>query len=271
VKREASAIIVSAAIWLGCGSTGSEAPASSSALVAGTGTPPPLSRPPPPSSRPPIPASAIVAARPTCPEGMSGIPGGDFKEDDGHVVALKAFCIDRSEVTVAAFRKCVAAKKCSAPDDTEASCNWKRAGKENHPVNCVDSHRAFQYCEWEGRQLPSFAQWSWAASGAGEGNQYPWGNTYDAARLCGNREAGTCAVGSFPTGNAADGISDLVGNVSEWTASNVPGKPGAMFTVGGDYARAAEAVATTRSWYPQPNNAAYAILGFRCASEPARG
>ena len=87
---------------------------------------------------------------------MVQIPGGTFRmgSDDGrpnerpaHEVTVAPFEMDPTEVTVAAYLKCVDAGKCFAPA-TRDWCNG--TGQPNHPVNCVRWTDAKAYCEWVG-------------------------------------------------------------------------------------------------------------------------
>jgi formylglycine-generating enzyme required for sulfatase activity len=88
------------------------------------------------------------------------------------------------------------------------------------------------YCAWlsertGGRyRLPTEAEWEKAASWdsqAGKKRLYPWGDEWDSAR-CNNKASpgeGTTPVGQFSRagGDSAYGISDMAGNVWEWTLS----------------------------------------------------
>jgi len=147
-------------------------------------------------------------------------PGYDFeaKRDEApvHRVVLSPFLMDRYEVTVAQFRACVEDGACSPPG-TALQCNWKRSGRLDHPINCVDQVQVEAYCAWVGAQVPTEAQWEYAARGS-EGRRYPWGEqepdcqrgNYFSCEL-----AYTAPVGSFPAGATPDGVHDLAGNVWE--------------------------------------------------------
>lgn len=129
---------------------------------------------------------------------------------------LSAFCMDETEVTVAAYATCAA---CSAPDRSSV-CNWGVSGRENHPVNCVDWDQARAYCQSRGAALPTEAQWEYAARGT-DGRTYPWGSTTPASQLCWMRDPNpmlSCPVASFPTDVSPFGLLDMGGNVHEWTA-----------------------------------------------------
>ncbi|MEF2977841.1 formylglycine-generating enzyme family protein [Subtercola sp. YIM 133946] len=97
-----------------------------------------------------------------------------------------------------------------------------------HPVTQVAHEDAAAYARWAGRTLPSEAQWEAAARGGLENADYVWGPTAEQAgeRLANywhgdfpwRSESGygaTAAVGSFAPN--AYGLSDMAGNVWEWT------------------------------------------------------
>jgi formylglycine-generating enzyme required for sulfatase activity len=163
------------------------------------------------------------------PAGMVRLPGGTFlmgskdgrsDEKPVHSVTVAAFEMDRTEVTVAAYQACVRAGRCS-PADTGGGCNAGVAAKGNHPINCVDFDQAEAFCRWAGKRLPTEEEWEYAAQGT-DGRKYPWGNAEPDAQLCWRLTsgAGTCPVGTYPAGNSPFGLSDMLGNVWEWTASN---------------------------------------------------
>jgi len=164
----------------------------------------------------------------TCPSGMVYIPSGSFLMGDAdtasgqaqppHMVTLSAYCMDLTEVTVAAYRGCTS---CTAPTagTTSYAGNWGVTGRDNHPVNYVDWNQARAYCQSRGGDLPTEAQWEYAARGT-DGRIYPWGNTAPASQLCWGGVTGrtsTCPVQSYPSGNSPFGLFDMAGNVWEWT------------------------------------------------------
>ncbi len=160
----------------------------------------------------------------TCPPGMALIPAATFQMGDPmsddtyarpvHPVQLSAYCIDLHEVTVADYRGCPSAT-CTTPR-TGTSCNNGVAGRDNHPVNCVNWAQGDAYCRWRGAHLPTEAQWEFAARST-DARTYPWGNPLPTNQLCW-MSATTCPVGSFPAGNSAYGVADMAGNVCEWVA-----------------------------------------------------
>ena len=221
-----------------------------------------------------------------CPADMVYLPGGFGSE----VGSVQPFCIDRTDVTVGDFATCPG---CSSGEEGLSS-DWPGANNEakrsrtpfctratflsHHPINCVDFNAAVEFCNSRSRRLPSTTQWYWAASGAdadGAPFPYPWGRASpDNDRICYRPAAGSCPVGSFPKGTSVHGISDLMGNVWQWTSTT--GRPGAVVVGGGwgtsDFPQISKVTLPVGS----PLNGAFwaeksvrsNIVGFRCASDP---
>ena len=103
-------------------------------------------------------------------------------------------------------------------------------GRERHPVTHVAYEDAAAYAAWAGKELPSEAEWEFAARGGLAGATYTWGdefaprgrmmaNTWQGEfpwqNLLEDRYEGTSPVGSFPPNGY--GLYDMAGNVWEWT------------------------------------------------------
>lgn len=109
-------------------------------------------------------------------------------------------------------------------------------GKENHPVVHVAYEDALAYAKWRGRELPTEAQWEYAARGGNEiGDDWsqaydkdgkPIANSWQGIFPVYNTEqdgyVGTAPVGCFPPNGY--GLYDMIGNVWELTSDwYVPG------------------------------------------------
>ena len=114
-------------------------------------------------------------------------PADEDRDDEQppHEVALAGYCIDKTEVTVADYSRCVALGKCTdvrepVKDGNESLCNGTRADRQSHPVNCVDWDQATASCASVYKRLPGEAEWEYAARGP-DGRTYPWGNEAPSA------------------------------------------------------------------------------------------
>jgi ergothioneine biosynthesis protein EgtB len=94
----------------------------------------------------------------------------------------------------------------------------------------VSQEEASAYARWTGKELPSEAEWHRAAyaSPSGVPRAYPWG--YDAPGLRqGNFDFfrwDPAPIGTYPEGNSAYGVADLIGNGWEWTRTPFAPLPG---------------------------------------------
>src|SRR5208282_2166264 len=116
------------------------------------------------------------------------LPGGTFSmgcasgdsqcqdnEKPAHTQAVDALWMNVTDVTVAAYTKCVEAGSCTffaATTDLD-TCNYGR--RPDHPINCVDWEQAKAFCGWAGGRLPTAAEWEYAAK-SGRDVIYPWGS-----------------------------------------------------------------------------------------------
>ena len=104
-------------------------------------------------------------------------------------------------------------------------------GRELHPVTQVCWEDVASYAAWAGRQLPTEAEWEFAARGGLDGALYAWGDQlaplgrqlanywigeFPSQNLKPAAERRTTAVRSYPPNGY--GLFDVTGNVWEWTA-----------------------------------------------------
>ena len=102
--------------------------------------------------------------------------------------------------------------------------------KDEHPVVHIAFADAEAFARWEGKTLPTEAEWEFAARGGLDGAPFAWGDEFlPAGRFMANTWQGefpwqslgsdgfegTSPVGAFdPNGY---GLYDMIGNVWEWT------------------------------------------------------
>ena len=103
-------------------------------------------------------------------------------------------------------------------------------GLEQHPVVHVTFGDAEACAGWEGKSLPTEAEWEFAARGGLDGAKFAWGDEFLAndrhlantwqgqfpwQNLAGDGYEFTSPIASFPPNGY--GLYDLIGNVWEWT------------------------------------------------------
>ena len=104
------------------------------------------------------------------------LPPGVAAFDTPHrVVLTKPFCMDALEVVAKDYDDCVAKGACTATKVAMWTTSWGR--HPTLPVNNVDWKQSRAYCKSLGKDLPTEAQWEWAARGD-DGRTFPWGNEH---------------------------------------------------------------------------------------------
>ena len=193
---------------------------------------------------------------------------------------LSTFDIDRLEVTVADYRRCVKAGKCAAPSCTDAT--QKPESRPRHPVVCIPWEQARRYCAWASKRLPTESEWEKAARST-DGRLYPWGNAKPSCKVANysgcHKPSSPHAVGSLPKGASKYGALDMAGNVWEWVADwhhehyyttsprkNPPGPWSGVKKVvrGGAFSYGADELKTHGRTFDLPTKA-YNHVGIRCA------
>lgn len=208
--------------------------------------------------------------------GMLRLSGGEFEPGNEHGypeerpngrVNLQPFWIDRTEVTNAQFADFVKATGYVTEAEREGAgvvfrvpegpvqsgswwhfvqgANWRHPdgpdsdiqGRDNHPVVQVTYADAQAYAEWLGRELPTEAQWEYAARAGGDGEKLE-----REPRTADGEPAANFWQGAFPYMNTADdghtlrapvgcfpangyGLHDMIGNVWEWTRDQYAMQP----------------------------------------------
>lgn len=240
-------------------------------------------------STPIVPPGPEAGAAPgTCAPDMAFLPGPSHDGPAPRRARLEGFCLDRTEVTVGAYRACVRAGLCTEPP-WQGECNARDADA-SQPINCVGWEQAMAHCAAEGKRLPTEHEWAWAAQGAAR-RPFPWGDETPGPLLvngCGaecqpadhalhpvdDRWATTAPVGSFPAGATPEGVFDLAGNVAEWTASVWCDEDArgcderARVVRGGHYRSHLPASLRGASRQRLPIDPGNPYVGFRCARTP---
>lgn len=194
-----------------------------------------------------------------------------------HDANLSAFVMDRFEVTVGRFRRYVeqydgkppaegagehpaipgsgwqsawngelpanqaelrAQLECPANSSFKGTWTDTPDTQEDYAINCVTWYDAFAFCIWEGKRLPTNAEWEYVAAGGEENRLFPWGSALPteahANCLIGKDTSGTPEewdaqqfrpVGSYPLGAGRWGHLDLAGNMGEWVLDTMESNP----------------------------------------------
>ena len=176
---------------------------------------------------------------------------------------ITSFYLDKNLVSVADFRKFIEATGYKTEADKFGDsgvflfdagnwtllkgANWeyplgetKPKSIDNHPVTHVSWNDAQAYASWVGKRLPTEFEYEFAAKNGGS-STYPWGNTpLVNGKYMANTWQGKTVQESEPKdgflltspigyyGESPAGLTDMVGNVWQWTEtiySNYPGNP----------------------------------------------
>ena len=240
---------------------------------------------------------SVAADQLSIDKGMVSIPKGEFtmgshehSDEASHQVVLDSYLIDKYEASNARFKEFMKATGHPAP----AYWDDPRLNKPDQPVVGVSWNDANAFCKWEGKRLPTEAEWERAAKGPEGSNHYPWGHKLDPKKANYGQNIGqTMPVDSYPEGVSGFGAYNMAGNVFEWVedwydpkyykesvALNPHGPDkGYNFATqgpvkvlrGGSWLAPETSLHTSHRFWNQPENNSYGVgLGFRCAkSAPA--
>lgn len=211
-----------------------------------------------------------------CPAGMALVKGGSYKMAFLKTEATVGdVCLDVTEATTTEYDSCVTAGKCNVSfvDACTETTTYKKPGKEDHPMVCIDFNQAEAYCKFQGKRLPTEEEWEWAARGGAEGRLYSWGNDKPTDQACWSGKGartGTCPVKAHPGSATPDGLLGMSGNVFEWTVSKNDAKGKDRVGRGGSWRDGlANLLLVGR---PGRFEVTYrcGFLGVRCAVEPRK-
>jgi serine/threonine protein kinase len=208
----------------------------------------------------------------------------DYNQYPAHEVTLESFYMDTTEVTNSEYSTFIRQTGHTPPGTW--SSNSPPSGQESWPVTNVSAEDATLFAEWRSKRdsvtyrLPTEEEWEFVARNGARATLYTWGDAWQ--NLANVESESPAAVKSFSGGNTSNGISDLIGNVWEWTQTRANIYPGNtkvqipqdeesnLVVRGGSYqsrSRGKEAVtATSRKWVPEGTK--HPTLGFRLVREP---
>jgi formylglycine-generating enzyme required for sulfatase activity len=158
---------------------------------------------------------------------------------------------------------------------------------QSHPVTHISWSDANAFAQWNGKRLPTEAEWEKAARGGRENSLYAWGDDLivDGQHMC------NIWQGDFPTFNSAQdghlgtapvhsfepnayGLYNVCGNVWEWTADSWNSSDladnkvikGGSYMCHDSYCNRYRLSARTS----HPKNGFTAHIGFRCVADKNR-
>ncbi len=189
-------------------------------------------------------AAAVAPCPADVPADMVCVPGGPFlrgidverakklgpqhfRSTPQSTVSVSTFLLDRTEVTVEAWKECVAAGSCRKG----AGPSYQDFDAPKQPIAGISWFDARTFCTAHGKRLPTEAEWEKAARGT-DGRMFPWGDEpatcaravymNELGRSCGiKQKSKTHADVGRPdpvASRPADpiGTYDLAGNSWEW-------------------------------------------------------
>ena len=176
--------------------------------------------------------ASVAESRRNDYEFYSSIP----KDDSG----FDRWCSYDSPITTEQRKNLDRIRKLSSDRLREVIVGWYPADKHEFPASWTDSafnnpaqpvvgvcwYEGRAYCAWLSAQcgltvtLPAEPEWEAAARGL-EGRVYSFGAAFDSANAntFESHIRRTTPVGVYPSGQTPEGVSDLCGNVWEWTRS----------------------------------------------------
>ncbi|WP_284749339.1 ergothioneine biosynthesis protein EgtB [Amycolatopsis sp. RTGN1] len=212
---------------------------------------------PPPARSGTLPAEVLVPGG-AFTMGTSAEPWALDNERPAHELAVEAFWLDTTPVTCGAYAEFLDSggyddeQWWSPPGWAYRTDNgitaprfWKREQDgwwrtrfgvyervtADEPVVHVSYYEAEAYAAWAGRRLPTEAEWEKAARfdpATGRSRRFPWGDEEPSAEHAnlGQRHLRPAPAGAYPAGASPTGVHQLIGDVWEWTSTDLHGYPG---------------------------------------------
>jgi formylglycine-generating enzyme required for sulfatase activity len=209
---------------------------------------------------------------------------GEFDEKPVREVILAPYWIDLKETTNQAYQKFIKMTDRHPQEIMVFYGDVSYLFEPTLPAVGVSWFDANDYCIWNGKRLPTEAEWEVAAGGNGLG-RWPWGNDYIVG-IANIREgedgfAYTAPIGSYEAGRSPFGLYDASGNVSEWvldwydeffykegqiTLPQGPTEGSTKVVRGGSWDNVASDTRNTKRFPVSPYRKE-ATVGFRCAMD----
>ena len=226
----------------------------------------------------------------------------DFQNAGRRRITVSAFYFDRYEVTNAEYRDYVNSLSGSAADEALPDSTvfsgvirfedyFYGSSYDTHPVVGVTWYQAKSYCQYQGKKLPTEAEWEYAARAGYIGAIYPWNglsptNQYGQYLANFSPSRGQAADGHAFTSPVDDfpyskwGIYAVSGNAAEWVADSYSPSYNSLSASNPFYQDSEETEAVVRggSWdsgsfeigvgvrASYPKDEASDTIGFRCAA-----
>ncbi len=163
---------------------------------------------------------------------LMGRNEGSPPEQPAHLVEVNTFWMDKTEVTNAEYEMFVGETGHQPP------AHWAEGkpirGEENFPVVRVVLSDAEEFAKWRSQRdgveyrLPTEEEWEYAARNGEQNSLFPWGDKWETDRAVIGAKS-VASVGSVARGANRWGVQDLIGNVWEWTASELKPYPNSKY------------------------------------------
>ena len=206
--------------------------------------------------------------------------------------SVRAFWLEATLVTKARFRLFVLAASAWQKGALAAAAHnggyledWSGSdfsmAEAARPVTFVTWPAARAFCAWEGKRLPTEAEWEWAARGGLSDPEFPWGDAPpDAMRAnwSGTKLGRTSDVRAFPANGY--GLYDMAGNAwqlleNRWAprapTDSADDAPSVRHVIHGGSFEGGVVNLRVRWRDSHPSGGAGPHVGFRCARSSQPG
>jgi formylglycine-generating enzyme required for sulfatase activity len=176
------------------------------------------------------------------------------------------YTIQRNELTVLEYRRCVDQGPCELPINTtdsseDSESTWDEVNRDL-PITGVSFLQAQVACEWYGMRLPKIFEWESIAYFNGGGGCFPWGDEMSCEGIA-CMEFDVCSVCTHDV-DIINGVCDLGGNVREWSTDD----SGHFLIKGGSYddnpSTDKDLMSIETTFSSEDGSFGYNNVGFRC-------